>query len=914
MQRIDRDILNIDQVICSNINLIDFETVTRALVSQNLLSFSRNLVEHIAVKIYGNGRDIVVDLETIKPAMEYLKRDNRYQFLRSFHGFLQESESHYTPENEGAERLVLKYYQYYLLIKDFMKKQFHMDILHNLDKFPLDTDTSIQEYHRKIAEKLNATSFINDLTGSQRLYVHKVVPFIALGKVYFEVILTPAYDTTSKFDRFVCYTSFWVPPHYAIKADIHHEDISLEDKKMPINILSNYQVSIRPCELNNYASIFGDDMDIKANHAEYRGVMMYLSKSGASLLEIVLSSDREYYRIKQEMFSRSQVHHFENVLDKSRELILSDRPGATTIRYLLHTMNNKVIKNQRSYDENKYLSGLRLNYGCIPFDTMPFATSLIQHIPGNSALFGSVEKYGRDCELLANYIQSNMNVNSRLYTKETDLIARFPDLDKLIMAFNKKLYKPKHLRRRIEKFGKNIYVAEAYENTKNIIEKLQGLSQSGMRGYNGAILSWLEEADIDSDEKKNILINMFNESCVALIYGAAGTGKTYLINHISQFFDEYEKLYLANTNPAVENLKRKVHAQNCEFLTIKKYIMSQHIQTEYDLLIMDECSMVSNADMNAILSKTKYKMMILVGDTYQIEAINFGNWFSFAKYFIPQYAWWELENPYRTKDDGLLKLWRKVRLLAPNLTEYIVSQRYSSSLDSTVFDKRADDEIILCLNYDGLYGINNINRFLQNNNPNKAFQWDLWTFKIGDPILFNESERFTPVLYNNLKGNIVNIEADKAADEIWFSIEVDKILMDIDTDSVGLELLKPNNSGKSVVRFKVKKKKESDDDRDFADDTDIPFQIAYAVSIHKAQGLEYDSVKVIITRDVDEMVTHNIFYTAITRSKKHLKIFWSPETMHNIISKFEMMNARNDANIFSAQSGIKMYTCRKKTS
>ncbi len=908
MLRIDRDILNIDQVICSNIDLIDFETVTRSLVAQNLLSYSRNLVEHIAVKLYGEGRDIVVGLQTIKPAMEYIKRDNRYQFLRSFHGFLQESESHYTPENEGAERLALKYYQYYLLIKDFMKKQFQMDILHNLDKFPLDTDKSIQEYHEKIADRLNVLRPINDLNRAQRLYVHKVVPFIALEKVYFEVTLTPAYDTTSKFDRFVCYSSFWVPPHYSLKADIYHDDIILDDKKMPINILSGYMVSIRPCELNNYASIFGIDIDIKANHAEYRGMMTYLSKSGASLLEIVLSSDGEYRRIKREMFSRSQVHHFENILDKSRALILSDRAGSTTIRYLLHTMNNKVIKNQRSDEGNGYLSGLRLNYGCIPFDTMPFASSLIQHIPGNSALFGSVEKEGRDCEFFASYIQSNMNINSCLYTKETDIVERFPDVDKLIEAFNAKLYKPKHWRRRIEKFGKNLYVVEAFDNTKKVIEKLQECSQSGMQGYDAAISSWIDsQTDIDSEEKKYILLDMFTKSCVALIYGAAGTGKTYLINHISQFFGDYEKLYLANTNPAVENLKRKVNAQNCRFSTIKKYLMSQCVQTEYDMLIMDECSMVSNADMNAILSKTKYKMMILVGDTYQIEAINFGNWFSFARYFIPKAAWWELENPYRTKDEGLLELWRKVRLLETDLTEHIVSHRYSSKLDSTVFDRRTEDEIILCLNYDGLYGINNINRFLQNNNPNKAFYWDLWTFKVGDPILFNESERFTPVLYNNLKGTIVDIEADNVAEEIWFSIEVDKPLMAIDADNVGLELLEPLNSGKSVIRFKVKKKKESDDDRDFADDTDIPFQVAYAVSIHKAQGLEYDSVKVIITRDIDEMITHNIFYTAITRSKKYLKIFWSPETMQSVISKFETMNARNDANIFSAQSGIKMH-------
>ena len=908
MLRIDKDIQNIDQLICDNIDLIDFETVTRGFVSQNLLSQSRNLVEHIAVKLYSNGRDIIAGQQTIPAAMEFIKRDNQYQFLRQFHGFLQESKSHYTPENEGAERLVLKYYQYYLLIRDFMKKQFQMDMLHNLEKFPLDTDKTVQEYHEKIAERVDINRLINDIKCTPRLYVHKVIPFIALGKVYYEVTLIPAYDTTSKFDRFVCYSSLWVPSHYSLKADIYYEDVELDGKKMPINVLTDYQVSIRPCELNNYASILGDDINIRSDSVEYRDIMMYLSKSGASLLEIALSTEQEYFRIKQEMFSGSPVHHFENVLDKSRAVIFSRRPGSNTLRYLLHTMNNKVIKNQCATESNGYLSGLRLNYGCIPFDAMPFATSIIQHIPSNTDLFGSIESEGRDHEFLSHYIKTNMINNSCLYTKESELIERFPNIDDLISTFNSKLYRPKHWGRRVDKFGRNLYVAEAYENTKEIIEKLKENSQNGMQGYDGAITSWLDlQTDIDSEEKKDILKGMFTKSCVALIYGAAGTGKTYLINHISRFFGEYEKLYLANTNPVIENLKRKVHAQNCKFSTIRKYLMSQHVQTEYDILIMDECSMVSNADMVAILSKTKYKLMILVGDIYQIESIAFGNWFSLARYYIPTNAKWELENPYRTKDEGLLEFWKKVRSLEPDLTEHIVNHKYSSSLDSSVFDKRAEDEIILCLNYDGLYGINNINRFLQNNNPNKSVHWDLWTFKIGDPILFNESERFAPVLYNNLKGIIVNIEENKGLDEIWFSVEVDKPLMAIDADSVGLELLEPLNMGKSVVRFRVKRKKESDDDKDFADDTDIPFQIAYAVSIHKAQGLEYDSVKVIITKDIDEMITHNIFYTAITRSKQYLKIFWSPETMQKVISNFKIMNASNDATIFSAHSGIKMH-------
>ena len=51
MLEIDRKIKDIDKIICDNIALIDFAGVTRALISQNLLGQSRNLVEHIAVKI-----------------------------------------------------------------------------------------------------------------------------------------------------------------------------------------------------------------------------------------------------------------------------------------------------------------------------------------------------------------------------------------------------------------------------------------------------------------------------------------------------------------------------------------------------------------------------------------------------------------------------------------------------------------------------------------------------------------------------------------------------------------------------------------------------------------------------------------------------------------------------------------------
>ncbi len=54
---------------------------------------------------------------------------------------------------------------------------------------------------------------------------------------------------------------------------------------------------------------------------------------------------------------------------------------------------------------------------------------------------------------------------------------------------------------------------------------------------------------------------------------------------------------------------------------------------------------------------------------------------------------------------------------------------YTTKVDESIFELAPEDEIVLCLNYDGLYGINNINRFLQSTNPNKAFVLGVWAYR-----------------------------------------------------------------------------------------------------------------------------------------------------------------------------------------
>ena len=84
----------------------------------------------------------------------------------------------------------------------------------------------------------------------------------------------------------------------------------------------------------------------------------------------------------------------------------------------------------------------------------------------------------------------------------------------------------------------------------------------------------------------------------------------------------------------------------------------------------------------------------------------------------------------------------------------------------------------------------------------------------------------------------------------------------------------------------------------------MPFQVAYAVSIHKSQGLEYDSVKIVIADDSEDKITHDIFYTAITRARHDLMIYWSPEVCNRILAKLRPQNNNKDVLLLKSKYDI----------
>lgn len=209
---------------------------------------------------------------------------------------------------------------------------------------------------------------------------------------------------------------------------------------------------------------------------------------------------------------------------------------------------------------------------------------------------------------------------------------------------------------------------------------------------------------------------------------------------------------------ALSNKEGYCFAQNNDFQIIAKFLNDASLWKEYDLVVIDECSTVSDIDMKKLLNILNTKLLVLVGYIYQIDSITFGNWFKIAKSVMPKYAVHELTKAYRSGNEHLQVIWDKVRNCEDDILEYLTKYEYTIRLNESILSREGNDEIILCLNYDGLYGINNINRFLQNSNPNPSFEWGIGTYKVGDPILFNEFSKFSRILYNNLKGKILEIK------------------------------------------------------------------------------------------------------------------------------------------------------------
>lgn len=239
------------------------------------------------------------------------------------------------------------------------------------------------------------------------------------------------------------------------------------------------------------------------------------------------------------------------------------------------------------------------------------------------------------------------------------------------------------------------------------------------------------------------------------------------------------------------------------------------------------------------------------------------------------------------------------------------NSNFSSNIDQSIFESSSQkEEIILCLNYDGMYGVNNVNRILQQQNKNIGQKVGLEYYKINDPIVFIDCPRFE-TLYNNLKGIIQDISYDSSEQKYIFKILVKEKLQNDNSDIINNKYKIIQSLDKNtIIELKVNEFMDNNDE-DNGYDHIIPFTLAYAITIHKAQGLEYDSVKIIINSNIKEEINKNIFYTAITRAKNELKIYWSPETEKEVLLNISKDKSKADINILANKIKSTSYKIEK---
>ena len=874
---------------------IDDSVDNRGYMSQNIIKSLRDLVEYIAFKVYViEDRKCYLEYNHVNTglAIKHIKSLHRHEILKNFHALLEIGPSHNSYSEDGSIRLMVKYQEYLVDLKRYYFDMFKEKILTNLYKFPIfKIDPSLYDYYKEIYNKLIQVKYNNgERVLGNAYYIKKTKPVAIEDRAFYELTLTPATDYVNKFNRIIFYSPVRIPDNYAVKIGFVKKKIKSFNSDVEIKIINNYETFIKPAEINNLYKIFGINKRVSYRANEYEYFMQLLKNNRWTLNHIINLNDEEFEIIRRES-SVYNTHHLFELFEMIRNIIINNKPGHNVLKYLIQVLRNSVVIDQLCDKQCDKLSNLYLKYGCIVFETMPYASSLNGHKISISDLLEIIDPVNREHEFFGRKINDLCNSTNRIYFSFKELGYDEEGGKRLMKELNKRVYY-RHTNRYLETIGNKVYIRGFEESTIKIIDILKCKTNEKNVDYKNMyyIFDAFSDYEFTDNTKKSISEKIYINSKVGLIYGSAGTGKTEMIKIISKIFVGKNIAFLAKTNAALNNIKIRVGKEvmdSYDFYTVDKFI-DDSIRDNYDLIVVDECSMVENDIMLQMLKKNNYDCLLLVGDIYQIEAIEFGNWFRFAKELIQEYSY-ELTENFRTTNNGLKKLWSKVRNLDDGITEKTIDEAYSEMLSESIFENREEEEIVLCLNYDGPYGINNINRYLQMTNKNDEIEWGINTYKVGDPIIFSDVRRFSNVLYNNLKGKILKIE--KADDSITFELFVERRISEFDAFANSIKVISKDEDG-SVIEIKVLRK--DDDDKDDEVGYIVPFVVSYATSIHKSQGLEFNSVKIIISDESEELITKNIFYTAITRSKNHLKIYWSPECQNKVIKNMKDYSLKDD--------------------
>lgn len=878
------------------------KNVDRLSGSKQIIPILRDTIEYIMNCIAINDGCVYVNPNTHQSvnvqSIKFIKgKRNKYEDLVSLHDSIQKSSGHESClVGDYAERLMLHHFPKLIRIKDYFYKRFGIRLFKNLTQFPLKLDSSLKDYYSKVVDVLKDNSQHRKAFVFEKYYVLDKKEKYVNNHSFFEYTLAVIDDNRNKADKIIAYSNIDIFSKYAMEIKSYDESIDVLGVRTSVKIIVDYSIRIRICEFRKLADILGIDGRGFSKTKEYFDLMSFIKDYRLSLADIVRFEKQRFERFSAKLFGdNSRTTILNSILSKARSIFHTNNKGNNVLIYLLASMENKTLEKQKYYPGQKQMqfTDLLLTSKAIPFDKTPFCANLYGGYVDSDILFSTFDVSEHEHELVKREIDIYCQTNGLIYCP-LSMFDNDPNL------FNK-IHKLNSINGNFEPFFIDVYYddnndgfvylkqneSDAVSLFNIIFDYLSKESIVDYRNYCESQLS--SKGLVIEDPLKDAAVKrMFDRRSIFAVYGPAGTGKSYVSKIVLDVLDTYKVLCISSTHASLQNIKRRIGANRAEYSTVERATKTSETSLKkFDLIIFDECSTISNSDMLTIMKRISPKLILLLGDVYQIQSIDLGNWFGLLDRLIPNEAKEHLNNCYRTTKTVISHFWTMVRNIEPNIASYMKNYDITHELSNSFFDiKHDDNRIVLCLNYGGIYGINSINKLMQCKNHGKSVAFRDHIYKVGDPILFKDIQYFSDIFYNNLKGQITNIDEDD--DKVIFSVLIKD---NINIAAFDKRVFNVSHiSGNTQLSFAVLKSNDSDIDGDFIPSKIIPFNVAYAVSIHKAQGLEFNDVDIVISSEVKDVVTHNIFYTAITRAIDNLNIYWSPECESAIIDNMKERN------------------------
>lgn len=450
-----------------------------------------------------------------------------------------------------------------------------------------------------------------------------------------------------------------------------------------------------------------------------------------------------------------------------------------------------------------------------------------------------------------------------------------------------------------------VYSASFYYLELNTAKMLHDLNISSVVSEEKILsrISTIEqENETELDEMQRSAVTEAVRNGLLIITGGPGTGKTTTINALIDYF-ETEGLQIFLAAPTGRAAKRMTEATGYEAQTIHRLLelsgameeragrvqFERNAQNplEADVIIIDEMSMVDIHLIYALLSAiTVGTRLILVGDVNQLPSVGPGSVLKdvidsgcfpvvrLTKIFRQASESDIVVNAHKINQGEKVVLDNKSMdffFLQRNDANVIISvvltliqKKLPKFVDASMFDIQ-----VMTPMRKGLLGVERLNGILQQylNPPEKSKN----EREHGDG-LFREGDKVMQIKNN------YQIQWEKRG---RYGIPIEKgdgvfngdmgIVREINTFS---ELLTVEFDDCRFVEYSFKQLDE--------------LELAYAITIHKAQGSEYPAVVIPLLNGPRMLMNRNLLYTAVTRARKCVTLVGSPNTFYQMVdNEFE---------------------------